>query len=157
MSTSPFPIPSAPALTVIESPSDKNRRVEERWTPALAKSFCPVSSYFLENYHRLKPHEGARGLNSTEAMLIVQMFDFKWDKAAPFPSLGTIARRMGISVRQVRDIVKRLEGLGYLKRVPRKYGGSNAIEFSGLFKALETLQSEDASTLDDATAAEVSL
>ncbi len=126
--------------------------VEKRWTPALAKSFCPVSSYFLANYSRLRPHGGAAGLTSTEAMLVIQLIDYKWDAAAPFPSLSTLGERMGLSTRHVRETMKRLEGLGYVKRVPRAFGGSNAIELSGLFTALEKLQAQDAERVDAAAA-----
>lgn len=122
--------------------------VDKRWTPALAKAFCPVSSYFLANYHRLKPNPAASGLSSAEAMLVIQLMDYKWDESAPFPSLSTLAKRMGLSTRYVRETVKRLEDLGYLKRVARAFGGSNAIEFHGLFAALEKLQAEDAAMAD---------
>ncbi len=83
-------------------------------------------------------------------MLIIQLIDYKWDEAAPFPSIGTLAKRMGNSPRHVRDTMKKLEDLGYLKRIARAYGGSNMIDLSGLFSALEKLQAEDAAKVDQA-------
>ena len=120
-----------------------NRSVGSRWTDRLGKSFCPVSSYFLANYHRLKPHPGAAGLNSTAAMFIIQLMDFKWDEKAPHPSLGTIALRMGIGVRQLRSIAKNLEELGYIQREFRTKGQTSRYHFNGLFKALEELMASD--------------
>jgi hypothetical protein len=50
--------PSAPASAVTP------KAVAHRWTPRLGAKFCPVSSYFLANYHRLAPATGERGLNA---------------------------------------------------------------------------------------------
>lgn len=128
----------------VQSTLNPSRKIESRWTPQLAKRFCPVSSFFLSNYHRLKPHEAARGLNSTEALLIIHLMDYKWDDRAPFPTLTTISKRMGLTVRAVRSAVKNLEDLGYLKRERSRSGGPNRYHLQGLFKALEELQSRDA-------------
>ena len=113
-------------------------RVAERWTPPLVRQFCPVSSAFLRLYHRLRSAPGARGLNSTEALLIIHLVDHKWGEAAPFPAVETLAERMGMSGRAVRKAVARLEECGYLVReqVP---GRSNRYRLDGLFTALEEL------------------
>ena len=119
----------------------------ERLTPRLAEKFCAVPSYFLANYSRIKPHEGAAGLTSTEALLIIHLLDFKWTKDAPFPSVGNLAARLGISDRAVRDAMKRLEGLGLIKREARTHasGGrsSNKFHLDGLFKRLEKMLDDD--------------
>lgn len=114
-----------------------NRGVDRRWTPLLAKKFCPVSSIFLEHYHELQPRAGARAMNSTEAMLIIQLLDFKWDERAPFPTVKRIAMRMGLSVRMIRTAMKNLEDGGYIRRDPMSDGGPNRYYFEGLFTALE--------------------
>ena len=125
------------------SASTKITGVEARWPGRLSKAFSTVSSYFLANYHRLRPHPGARGLTSSEAMVVIQILDFKWSEAAPFPTLKTIATRMGISQRQVRSIVKQLEELEYLERVQVSDWSSNRFYFEGLYAALEKLMDED--------------
>ncbi len=119
------------------------RSVDQRWTPRLARQFCPVSSFFLANYHRLRPHDNAEGLNSSEAMVLIHIFDHKWDARAPWPTVNTIARRMGISDRQVRSILKRLEDLGYVRRDPFPNGGPNRYHMDGLISALEKMMDED--------------
>lgn len=96
------------------------------------------------SYHRLRPHEGARWLNSTEAMVLIHILDHKWDGRAPFPPLTKLAPRMGLSVRAVRAAVKRLEDLGYMRREPSPFGGPNRYHFDGLLAALHRLQDEDA-------------
>lgn len=133
-----------------EQQNTPSRKVEARWTPKLATRFCPVSSFFLGNYHRLAPHGGARGLNSTEALLIIHLMDYKWDARAPYPTLTTISEKMGLTVRAVRSAVKRLEDLGYLVREPSRNGGPNRYHLEGLFKALEELQEKDVSASDAA-------
>lgn len=118
--------------------------ISKRWTPLLGRRFCAVSSAFLEHYHELRPHPGARGLTSTEAMLVVQLFDFKWDERAPFPTVRKLASRMGITPRAVRAALKSLEDSKYIKRDPMPDGGPNRYHFDGLFAALEALLQEKA-------------
>lgn len=114
-------------------------RVERRWTPLLAQKFCPVASPFLEYYHRFK-------LNSTEAMLIIHLMEFKWDEKAPFPTVGTLATRMGITRRAVRNALKSLEEepKALLKREATLYG-PNRYDMTPLFEKLEKIVSEEKS------------
>ena len=64
-----------PDLKLLDSEgSSKAVGVAARWPGRLTKGgFVPVSSYFMANYHRLRPHEGARGLSSAEAMVIIRL------------------------------------------------------------------------------------
>lgn len=149
----PFPAPPAPAQSVPPADKRHSRSVEVRWTARLAKSFCPVSSYFLANYHRLRPHEQAKGLTSTEAMVLIQIMDHRWDERAPFPAMKTLAQRMGLAARTIRAAIKNLEDLGYIRRERSIWGGPNRYHFKGLFEALEKLMDEDAAKRDAADAA----
>jgi hypothetical protein len=125
--------------TATQPSAENTRSIEKRWTPLLAKRFCPVSSAFLELYHELRPHSGARGLNSTEAMLLIHLIDHKWDERAPFPTVARLATRLGLSTRMVRGALKNLEDNGYVRRDPMPNGGPNRYHFDGLFRALEAL------------------
>jgi Helix-turn-helix domain len=116
--------------------------VAKRWTPKLAKYWTPVARAFLERFAELKPP-----LTATEAMLVVQLVSFKWDEAKPFPSVATLAARMGCGDRNVRKMLKRLEGVGYVVRVER-VGTSNLYDLSGLFRKLEqTLESTESNVV----------
>jgi DNA-binding MarR family transcriptional regulator len=117
---------------------------QQRWTQKLGRNFTPVSDFFLANYHRLRPHPNARGLNSGEAMLIVQLVSFKRDKRAPFPSQKLLAKRMGIEERMVREHIKNLAKQGYLQRERRTIGGVNVYHLEPLFEALERMMDADA-------------
>lgn len=133
------------------------RRIAARWggSEKLAEQFCPVSSMFLAHYTELKsrPVNGApggmpAGLGSAEAMLVIHLLDFKWDEEAPFPKVETLAKRMGISDRSVRTLLKRLEDLGFLRREIRVHKSSR-YHLDGLFEALEELYDAIAAEKDD--------
>lgn len=137
---------------------DIDYRVQQRWTPALAKhGFTPVASVFLSNYSKLTPP-----LTVVEAMLVIHLMSFKWSHRAPWPSLTTLAKLLGCSDRYVRKLCSSLEGVGYLKR-SRNGRRTNEFDLSGLFAALEKFQATqtperprvgapDASTSEDVIA-----
>jgi hypothetical protein len=142
-----FTVPptTAPPVAATAAPVP-DRSVAARWTPRIAERyFTPVSEFFLHNLHRLKPeHPNARGLNATEGMVIIQLMSHKRDAKAPWPALGTIADRLGLDVRTIRNTVARLEELGYIRREYSKYGGPSKYHLDGLFAAIERLLDEDA-------------
>lgn len=106
-----------------------DRSVKSRWTPKLAKRFCPVASVFLERYSEL-------GLNSSDAMLVVHLFDYKWDERNPYPSVDALSKRMDLKPRTIRAQLKKLEDLNLVKRV-RHTGRRNQYDLTGLFENLE--------------------
>lgn len=123
----------------------KKSEISDRWggNEELTRSWTPISRYFLANYHRLSPHQGADGLNSTEAMLLVHLLDFKWDENDPHPSVNTLATRLGLSRRRTRKVIQNLEDLGFLTRKPRVEGSTNAYDLQGLFDELMELYEAD--------------
>lgn len=127
--------------------------ISTRWGgyEELAESWVPISHFFLQNYHRLKPNPGASGLSSTEAMLIVHLMSYKWDQDDPYPSVGELAKRLGVSRRQARHTIKTLEDLKLLRRKNRPNGGTNAYDLSQLFDRLMELYAEDLETAEAAT------
>ncbi len=84
---------------------------EKRWALSLKEDgFVPVSTFFLENYHRLKPCDLTYG----EAMFVIHLMQHKWDESAPFPAYKTIAHRMHVSAKSARRWAASLEQKGYL-------------------------------------------
>jgi hypothetical protein len=131
----------------MSSKEPEERSIAARWggSDKLAEQFCPVSSFFLAHYPELKsrPVKGSpggmpAGLSSAEAMLVIQLLDFKWGEDAPFPKVDTIGKRMGITGRSVRTLLARLIGLGFLRREIRVHKSSR-YHLDGLFEALEEL------------------
>ena len=100
----------------------------------LAGEFGIVSSYFLANYTRL-------GVSNTEAILLVHLMDITSDGQASFPSTGTLAQRMGITPRQIRAKVCKLEKRQLVRRIVR-HGQANGYDLTHLFKALRALMAE---------------
>lgn len=109
---------------------------QRKWTAKLvADGFVPVSNFFLENYHRLKPYDLTYG----EAMFVIHLMQHKWDVAAPFPAYKTIAERMHVSVKSARRYAASLERKAYLQRIVR-VGQTNRFKLDGLMAALDQLK-----------------
>jgi len=125
------------ALTPEKKPVAAQRMVADRWTLNLASAgWTPISDFFLENYHRLPSP-----LKYSEAMFIIHVMQHKWDKAAPYPSFGLIAKRMGVSAEAVRLLARSLDKKGYLYR-QKRVAQTNKFYFDGLFAALEKLKAD---------------
>ena len=119
------------------SAESNQRHVSQRWTAKISRAgWTPVSDFFLANYHRLK-------LSHTEAMVIIHLMQFKWDHQDPYPSLQTIAERMGITVASVRKHMQSLEAKELIVRIQRN-GTSNRYNLNRLFQQIETLMDHDA-------------
>ncbi len=127
------------------------RQVSDRWTPLLAGlGWTPIVDFFLDNYHRLP-----RPLKYAEAMFVIHLMQYKWDAGAPFPSLSTIARKMGISAQAARSYARSLERKEYLFR-EMQIGETNRFHLKKLFDALERLASQDEKARQRQNAREVS-
>lgn len=94
-----------------------------------------ISTFFLENYHRLKPYSLTHG----EAMFIVHLMQHKWGKDAPYPGYKMIAKRMGVSDKTARRLAKSLEDKKYLVREVRQ-ANTNRFHLSKLITALVGLK-----------------
>ena len=132
------------AVVASEEPASapkKSRTYADRWKypELLTPGYLVVPSIFLLHYSRLKPYS----LTNGEVLLVLHLMDHKWDQAAPFPSYGTLARRMGVSTKMVRRYAQTLEQKGYLQRVTRT-GNTNLFDLGPLFnKLLEVVQTGD--------------
>jgi hypothetical protein len=114
--------------------SHPTRSAAARWgdDPALFRQgFVVVPNRFLHNYASLKPEP----LSAGEALFVLQLMSFKWDKALPFPSYKTIARRMGITDKMARRYAQSLDRKGYLRR-QYQLRATNRFDLTGLFEAL---------------------
>ena len=111
--------------------------VSKIWTKKLGKPFTPVSSYFLDNYHRL-----AYPITPTEFVVIVHLLKYKWDEEMPFPAIATLAKKMGRSEQAVRAAARSLEDKGYLVRHMTR-GRPNRFDLKPLFEAVEKLYDDD--------------
>ena len=61
----------------------------KKWAAELeSDGHVQISTFFLENYHRLKPYSLTHG----EAMFVVHLMQHKWGAEAPYPGYKTILR-----------------------------------------------------------------
>jgi predicted transcriptional regulator len=113
----------------------------EKWGTAVAeRGFAQVPNYLLLMNQFLE--EESR-LTSAELLILIQLVGSWWKKDdLPFPSMSTLARRTGVSARQVQRAINRLESLGLLKRSKRKASGivaSNAYDLTPLSAVLKDI------------------
>lgn len=113
--------------------------IVDKWGQEVAeRGFAQVPNYlllinqFLDEKSKLSP---------TELLILVQLIGSWWKKDdLPFPSMATLARRIGVSSRQIQRSVNRLEELGLIQRTKRREGGvisSNAYDLRPLAGILQ--------------------
>ncbi|MER9458178.1 helix-turn-helix domain-containing protein [Mesorhizobium sp. M0478] len=108
--------------------------IAEKWGDEVAeRGFAQIPNYllllnrFLDVESRLTP---------VELLVLIQLVGAWWQKEnKPFPSMATLAVRIGVSERQVQRAVARLLKEGLIARVKRRQKGiiaSNAYDLSPL-------------------------
>lgn len=111
-------------------------RFAKKWAAELeSDGHVQISTFFLENYHRLKPYSLTHG----EAMFVVHLMQHKWGAEAPYPGYKTIASRMGVSDKTARRLAKSLEDKKYLFRELRE-SNTNLFHLDKLMSALVSLK-----------------
>lgn len=99
----------------------------------LARGHTAIPNLVLNYYVPL-------GLTGPEVLFTIHVWQHWWSDRDPYPSLRTIATRMGISVRQAKRYVESLEGKGFLRVVERFLpDGSqttNEFDYSPLIRAV---------------------
>lgn len=115
--------------------------ITSKWgRPVAERGFAQLPNYllfinqFLDKEHRLSP---------VELLVLLQLAGTWWKKGdLPFPSMGTLAVRCGVSDRQIQRAVNQLEKIGLIRRVNRRIKGiisSNAYDLSPLVSILEEI------------------
>jgi hypothetical protein len=109
------------------------RSAAARWgdnRDLFAAGFIVVPHEFLRRYASLQPP-----LTSGEALFVLHLMTFKWDRELPYPSYKTIAQRMGITDKMARRYAQSLDKKGYLRR-HYQAKSANRFDLTGLFNAL---------------------
>jgi len=112
-----------------------------KWGKSVAeRGFAQVPNYllllnqFLDREFRLSP---------TELLVLIQLSGAWWHKEdKPFPSMRTLARRCGVSERQIHRAISKLEELGLVKKINRRAKGiiaSNAYDLEPLVDILSEI------------------
>ena len=109
------------------------RSATERWggnSALFSEGFLSVPNRFLRRYASLKPP-----LTPGEALFVLQLMTFKWERAAPFPAYKRIAKAMGVTDKMARRYAQGLQKKGYLMRQFQERA-PNKFDLTGLFEAL---------------------
>jgi hypothetical protein len=113
----------------------KRQHIVTRWgghEELFAGGWVAVPAIFLKGYASFKPW----GMNSMEAMLVLQLMVHKWDAKDPYPSYNTLAKRLGKTEGYARSLARSLQGKGLLTRVIRT-GTTNRFNLRPLFDKLK--------------------
>jgi predicted transcriptional regulator len=115
--------------------------ITEKWGRLVAtRGFAQVPNYllflnqFLDRDRRLSP---------VELLILLQLVGTWWRKEdMPFPSMGTLAARCGVSDRQIQRAINHLVKIGLIRRVNRRTRGiisSNAYDLTPLVLILNEI------------------
>jgi DNA-binding MarR family transcriptional regulator len=96
----------------------------------LAEGFVAVPTTFLKYFGTLDP-----SLTPAEALFVLELMVYKWDKRSPFPGYRALAERMGVSEAYARKLARGLQSKGYLVRQAR-VGRTNRFDLQPLFDRL---------------------
>lgn len=95
-----------------------------------------VPNLVLNHYARL-------GVSQAEMLFVIHVWQHWWNERDPYPSLGTIAERMGISRRQARNYVHSLKEKKFLtvneRVVPGLGQTTSEYDFAPLLEAIRKL------------------
>ncbi len=129
--------------TVIKLPVSKQvkRRAEDKFgVPVMKHGYTMLPNLLMQAQGRL-------GIKHAEFNVLVQLVSHWWEADKdPYPFKETIARRMGLSPRQVQRHLTKLEESGLVRRVERYTGRkaqtANAYDLSGLVRKLGEVEPE---------------
>lgn len=122
------------------SDNERIRRVEDKYGEASKGGFQALPDILLKSQGRL-------GISSPEMVVLINILSYWWySKELPFPTAGTIAKRMGASPRTTERAISSLASKKLLERIKRKKGG-NYLDPSLLVEKLNSLVQFDADYL----------
>lgn len=123
------------ADTATESTDQQKVRInEKKWTKALwSAGWSGIPNIIIERQEAL-------GLDPIDMNIILHLTQYWWRvDNPPSPSVGTIAKALGLSVRAIQKHIKRLEDADLIQRVERRdgpYGSqTNLYKLDGLIAA----------------------
>jgi DNA-binding transcriptional ArsR family regulator len=136
--------PPKPAGKILSLPAlgkqDKRRAEDKFGVPVMKHGYTMLPNLLVRAQGKLK-------VGHAEFNVLVQLVHHWWDADKdPHPAKDTIARRMGLSPRQVQRHIASLETAGLVKRVERFSGRkaqmSNGYDLSPLVRKLGAIEPE---------------
>ncbi len=119
----------------------ENKVLEAKWGKTLiAAGFTALPDVIFQYQKALK-------LKPLDVLILLNLASYWWKpNENPWPSKGTIADTIDVDPRTVQRSIKKMEDLGYLKRIERKAKAgdnlSNEYDLRGLVKAAKKYAEE---------------
>ncbi len=113
-------------------------KLEAKWGKTLiAAGFTALPDVVFRNQKALK-------LKHLDVVILLHLASYWWKPSEnPWPAKGTIADAIDVDPRTVQRAIKKMEELGYVKRIERKAKAgdnlTNEYDLRGLVKATTTL------------------
>lgn len=127
-----------------KQPTITSKVLEEKWgRSAIEAGFTALPDTVFRQQKSLK-------LKHLDVLILLHLASYWWKpKSNPWPAKNTLADALDVDPRTVQRSIKKMEDLGYVKRIARisRYGDnlSNEYDLSGLVKAIKTLAEEELS------------
>lgn len=93
----------------------EDQKFDFRWgIPALDSGFTTIPNFMIKNYSKL-------GITPAQFTLVIHLASFHYNSphGQSSPSIGTLAKDMGVSERYLQELTRSLEDEGYLKITAR--------------------------------------
>ncbi|WP_024972083.1 helix-turn-helix domain-containing protein [Ralstonia pickettii] len=120
------------------SASNTEKVLEAKWgKAAIAAGFTALPDVIFRNQKALK-------LRPLEVLILLHLASYWWKPHEnPWPAKSTIAEAIGVDPRTVQRAIRRMESLGYVKRIERKAKAgdnlTNEYDLRGLARAAKKL------------------
>lgn len=127
--------------TTPKVPSAEQKVLEAKWGKnAIAAGWTALPDVVFKSQKALK-------LKPLDVLICLHLASHWWKPDEnPWPSKGKIADALDVDPRTVQRAIKKMEGLGYIKRIARRAGVgdnlSNEYDLRGLVKAIQSLADE---------------
>lgn len=134
---------SMTSKTVLKAATKETDKVlEAKWgKPLIANGFTAIPDAIFRNQKALK-------LKPLDVLILLHLASYWWKPLEnPWPAKGTIADAIDVDPRTVQRAIKKMEDLGYVKRIERKAKAgdnlTNQYDLRGLVKAATKLAEEE--------------
>jgi DNA-binding transcriptional ArsR family regulator len=116
--------------------------LEAKWgKPLIANGFTAIPDTIFRNQKALK-------LKPLDVLILLHLASYWWKPSEnPWPAKGTIADALDVDPRTVQRAIKKMEDLGYVRRIERKAKAgdnlTNEYDLRGLVKFTTKLAEEE--------------
>lgn len=126
----------------VPKPSSTDKVLEAKWgKTAIQAGFTALPDVVFR-------HQKALKLKSLDVLVLLHLASYWWKPSEnPWPSKAKLAAALDVDPRTVQRSIKKMEGLGYVKRIARKAKAgdnlSNEYDLRGVKAAIQKLAEQE--------------